>query len=158
MPTSQLPTVDSVDEAQRVLDQMLTFLTEEARYHGHPGDWRTMVERAAAEVPGLRYKNHPDSALIRVSMTVSVEVPSDSTSSATIGRVLERDIATWADANIPEETTGWKRRVKWMLAHPERINFNERGDVSWPEAIPAASRRNGLEFVRQDEAPATSGE
>lgn len=158
MPTLPAPTpVTTLDEAAAALAQFQESMAREAAANGHPREFGEWIDRAIAEVPGLRVVPGPDfqpQGTLTLGIRITIPNANPTAGRDTIYDAFQREVQAWARDNGHGDLTISRAYVAYALAHPEIIVMDDANTSGYLDTYSITTRRTTgastrrVEFVR----------
>lgn len=160
MPLSTHPAptpVTTLDEAATALAQFQESMAREAQANGHPREFGEWIDRAVAEIPGLRAVDGPDfqpQGNMHLSLRITIPGANPANSRDTIHETFQREVRAWARDNGHETLPLERAMVAYILAHPEIIMMDDANTTGYLDNYSVTTRRTTgattrrVEFVR----------
>jgi hypothetical protein len=149
--------VTTLDEAATALAQFQESMAREAQANGHPREFGEWIDRAIAEIPGLRAVPGPDfrpQGNMQLSVRINIPDANPASSRDTIYDAFQRQVRAWAQENGHGTLTINQAYVAYTLAHPEIIVMDDGNTSGYLDTYSITTRRTTgastrrVEFVR----------
>jgi hypothetical protein len=149
--------VTTLDEAATALAQFQESMAREAQANGHPREFGEWIDRAIAEIPGLRAVDGPDfrpQGNMHLALRITIPNANPANSRDTIHDTFQREVRAWAQENGHGTLPITQVMVAYVLAHPEIIIMTDGNTSGYLDNYSVTTRRTTgastrrVEFVR----------
>lgn len=156
LPATHTP-VTSLDEAATALAQFQEAMAREAQANGHPREFGEWIDRAVAEIPGLRAVDGPvfqPQGNMHLSLRITIPDANPASGRDTIYEAFRQTVRAWARENGHAGLTDSHQFVAYALAHPEIIDMADANTSGYLDNYSITTRRTTgattrrVEFVR----------
>jgi hypothetical protein len=149
--------VTTLDEAATALAQFQESMAREAQANGHPREFGEWIDRAIAEIPGLRAVPGPDfrpQGNMHLALRITIPDANPASGRDTIYEAFRQTVRVWARENGHAGLTDSRQFVAYALAHPEIVDMDDSNTSGYLDNYSITTRRTTgastrrVEFVR----------